>query len=82
MTLRLGEDDLFVGGRLFRTLRLKWADVASIDIGPRYALVKARDGRQRKLDLADLEGADHVRAALEAARLRLLPGDEITSVEA
>lgn len=65
MTLRVGEDDLFVGGRPFRTLRLKWADVASIDIGPRYATVKARDGRQRKLDLADLEGADHVRAALE-----------------
>jgi hypothetical protein len=71
MTLRVGEDDLFVGGRPFRTLRVKWADLASIDIGSRYATVTVRNGRQRRLDLTDLEGADAVRAALEGARQRL-----------
>jgi hypothetical protein len=71
MTLRIGKDDLFVGGRPFRTLRVTWADLASIDIGPRYATVTARNGRQRKLDLPDLEGADAVRAALQTAQQRL-----------
>jgi hypothetical protein len=71
MTLQVGDDDLFVGGRPFRTLRVKWADLASIEVGGRYATVTARDGRRRKLDLEDLEGADAVRAALEGARQRL-----------
>ena len=72
-TLRLGDDDLFVPGRPFRSLRVKWADLASIDIGRRYATIRTRDGRTRKIDLADLEGADHVRAALEDARSRIVP---------
>ena len=71
LTLRVGEDDLYVGGRPLRSIRVKWADLASIDVGARYATIKTRDGRQRKLDLADLEGADHVRAALEEARRRI-----------
>ena len=72
MTLRLEDEELYVGGRPFRALRVKWADLASIDIGPRYATIAARDGRRRKLDLADLEGADAVRGALETARQRLV----------
>jgi hypothetical protein len=72
MTLRLEDNGLYVGGKPFRALRVKWADLASIDIGARYATVTARDGRQRRLDLADLEGADAVRAALEEAHRRLV----------
>jgi hypothetical protein len=71
MTLRLEDHGLYLGGKPFRALRVKWADLASIDVGARYATIVTRDGRQRKLDLADLEGADAVRAALEDARRRL-----------
>lgn len=71
MTLRVGDDDLYVGGKPFRAIRVKWAELTSIDIGPRYATIAARDGRRRTLDLADLEGADAVRGALENARQRL-----------
>jgi hypothetical protein len=71
MTLRVGDDELFVGGPPFRTLRVKWRELRSIEIGVRYATVTLRNGRQRKLDLPDLEGADAVRAALEKARERL-----------
>ncbi len=70
-TVRVGEDDLYVGGKPFRSLRAKWADVLSIDIGARYATIKTRAGRTRKLNLQDLEGANHVRAALEEARHRI-----------
>jgi hypothetical protein len=81
-TIRVGEDDLYVGGKPFRLLRAKWADVLSIDIGARYATIRTRAGRQRKLDLADLEGANHVRAALAQARERVLTsGDEAKTAE-
>jgi hypothetical protein len=70
-TIRVGEDDLYIGGKPFRSLRTKWVDVASIDIGTRYATVTTRTGRARRLDLADLQGSDHVRAALEEARRRI-----------
>lgn len=71
-TIRVGDDDLYVGGKPFRLLRAKWADVVSIDIGPRYATIRTRAGRERRLDLADLEGASHVRAALVEAQRRLV----------
>lgn len=70
-TIRVGEEDLYVGGKPFRSLRAKWADVMSIDIGARYATIKTRTARERRLDLADLEGSTHVRAALEEARRRV-----------
>jgi hypothetical protein len=70
-TIRVGDDDLYVGGKPFRTLRSRWADLLSIDIGPRYATIKTRAGRERRLDLTDLEGATHVRAALAEAGRRL-----------
>jgi hypothetical protein len=78
-TIHVGEDDLYVGGKPFRRIHAKWADVASIDIGPRFATIRTRAGRQRKLDLSDLEGSDHVRGALEEARRRLVTGHEAKS---
>lgn len=80
-TIRVEQDDLYVGGKPFRSLRVKWADIASIDIDNRYATIRTRAGRTRRLNLEDLEGADHVRAALEEARRRLAT-DEAKSAEA
>src|SRR4051812_34019076 len=70
-TLRIEDEGLHVGGKPFRSIRAKWGEVASIDIGERYGTIKLKDGRQRKLDLPDLEGSHHVRAALAAAQQRL-----------
>jgi hypothetical protein len=72
-TIRVEDDDLYVGGKPFRALRVKWADIASIDIDSRYGTIRTRAGRTRRLNLSDLEGANHVRAALEEARRRILP---------
>lgn len=72
-TIRVGDDDLYIGAKPFRSLRAKWSDVASIEIDPRYATITTRTGSTRRLDLADLEGADAVRAALEEAQGRIPP---------
>lgn len=72
-TLRVDDDGLYVGGKPFRSVRAPWADVTSIDVGDRYATIALRDGRRRKLDLSDLEGAQHIRHALAAAQQRLVP---------
>jgi hypothetical protein len=74
-TLRVEEDGLYVGGKPFRSITARWADVTSIDVGERYATILIRGGRQRKLDLSDLEGAQHVRHALGVAQGRLLPAE-------
>jgi hypothetical protein len=66
-TLRVDEDGLYIGGKPFRSVRAKWGEVQSIEIGERYGVVTLKDGRIRKLDLPDLEGSNHVRAALAAA---------------
>jgi hypothetical protein len=71
--LRVSDEGLSVPGRrLQRKIDAKWPDVASIEIGERWAVVTTRAGRARKLDLADLQGSDAVRNALAAARQRLL----------
>jgi hypothetical protein len=71
--LRVGDDGLFVGGRPFkvRHLDVRWPELRSIDVGERWAVITARSGRVRRLDLPDLEGETHVRAALATARQRL-----------
>jgi hypothetical protein len=56
-------------GRKFqRKIEAKWADLASIEIGERWAVVTTRMGRNRTLDLVDLDRGEEVRHALEAAR--------------
>lgn len=70
-TLRVEDDGLFVGGKPFRAIRAPWAEVEAVDVGERLATVRVRGGRVRKLDLADLEGAQHVRHALAEARARM-----------
>jgi hypothetical protein len=71
-TLRVDEHGLYVPGRRFkaRKIHARWADVASIDIGERWAVITTRGGRSRKLDLQDLEAADRVRDALTEANRR------------
>jgi hypothetical protein len=69
-SLRVTDDALFVPGRPFKVRRLHatWADLRSIEVGERWAVIRTRAGRVRKLDLADLEGESHVRSALLHAR--------------
>jgi len=72
-SLRVSGTDLFVGGRPFkaRKIRATWAELASIEVGERWAVITTRGGRVRKLDLSDLEGAEQVRHALAEAQRRL-----------
>jgi hypothetical protein len=72
-TLRVEDEGLYVSGRPFRTLRAKWGEIRSIEVGERWGTITLKDGRSRKLDLPDLEGSTHVRAALAAAQQRLEP---------
>jgi hypothetical protein len=51
--------------------RAKWNEIASIDIADRWATVRTRSGRQRRLDLSDLDDAAAVRQVLEVARARV-----------
>ncbi len=71
LSLRLDEAGIYVGGKLFRSIHAPWDQVTAIEIGPRFAFLRFTGGRERKLDLADLEGASAVRAALEEARQRI-----------
>jgi hypothetical protein len=67
--LCVNDEGLYVPGRKFqRKIEAKWADLASIEIGERWAVVTTRTGQNRRLDLVDLDRGDEVRHALEAAR--------------
>ena len=68
--LRVEDDEILIGGKFFRTFRARWADVTSIDVGEKYARITTQDGRQRKLNLSDLHGAEQVRTALADAQRR------------
>lgn len=72
-SLRVSDEGLYVPGRRFKARKIdaKWADVASIDIGERWAVVKTRTGRTRRLDLLDLLAPAAVRDALDEAQKRL-----------
>jgi hypothetical protein len=74
-SLRVTDEGIYVPGRRFkvRKLQAKWEDVASIEIGERWAVITTRAGRVRKLDLPDLDHADEVRRALAQAQLRIAP---------
>jgi hypothetical protein len=69
--LRVGSDGIVVPGRPFNRMRLAWAQVASIDIGDRWATIAATDGRTRNIDLDDVLQESAVRDALASARTRL-----------
>lgn len=71
-TLRVTDTELYVPGRPFkaRAIRASWAQLASIQISDRRALIATRAGRTRTLDLSDLEDADRIREALTEAERR------------
>jgi hypothetical protein len=73
-SLRLTRDDLSIGGRLrfSRRFTASWDEIAGIDVTDRHATVRTHRGRRRRLNLADLENAHDVRAALRAAEERLV----------
>ncbi len=81
--LRVTADELIVPGRPFkvRKLHAAWSTLRSIEIGERWAVITTRAGRVRTLDLHDLEGESHVRAALVEARRRFLAVPALTTAE-
>jgi hypothetical protein len=70
--LRITSDGVSVAGRPFRGFRARWPEIASITLSERFAEIRARTGRVRRIDLGDLHNADSVRAALEEARRQWL----------
>lgn len=71
--LRVTSDGVSVAGRVFKARRLDatWAELRSIDVGPRWAVVTTRAGRARRLDLPDFVDEVAMRGALLEARSRL-----------
>jgi hypothetical protein len=74
-TLRVTSEHLYVAGRLrfSRPLNAAWADIERISIDERFAEIRLRSGRTRRIDFKDLDNAPAVRAALHAAQRRLAP---------
>ena len=71
-TLRVDDDGLYIGGKPFRAFRATWGEIAAIEVGDRWATVRTRGGRERRLDLVDLEDAAGVRRLLDVARVRAM----------
>jgi hypothetical protein len=69
--LRVDDTGVYVRARPFRGLHARWTDIAHISVTGDKAEIRTRAGRVRRLDFADLEGADTVRAALGVAQLHL-----------
>jgi hypothetical protein len=72
-SLRVAADHLYIGGKLrfSRPLNLRWDEIAEIVMTEREATVRTRAGRTRRLNLADVEEAPRVRAALQQAQRRV-----------
>jgi hypothetical protein len=72
-SMRLTGDHLVIGGRnkFVRRFTARWDEIAEIRIGDREAAIRTHTGKTRTLNLADLENAPDVRAALTRAQERL-----------
>jgi hypothetical protein len=72
-SMRLTGDHLVIGGRnkFVRRFSARWDEIAEIRIGDREAAIRTHTGKTRRLNLADLENAPAVRAALTRAQERL-----------
>jgi len=66
--LRVGPDGISWPVKPFFRRTLTWAEVASIEIDDRSAVIKAIDGRSKRLDLTDVLQPKAVRDALLSAR--------------
>ncbi len=70
--LRVGPEGISVPGkRGFSRLTLAWAEVASIELDDRAAVVAATDGRSQRIELTDAFQPKAVRDALMSARTLL-----------
>jgi hypothetical protein len=69
--LRITDDGVAVGGRLFRTFTARWPDIARIDLADKSAALVMKDGRTQTFDLIDLRHGNDVTRALTRARARL-----------
>jgi hypothetical protein len=87
--LRIDAAGIRIRGRFFRRFFASWTDLERIDLdapgdpgdpGGRWAHIVARDGRKRRIDLADLRNAQEVRDALLAAREHLTPAESLPPV--
>jgi hypothetical protein len=65
--LRISTAGLSVGGRFRSVFRASWADVERIDVSAARAAIVLRDGRQRRIDLADLRNGPQVADALSTS---------------
>jgi len=65
--LRVGADGMTVPGKGFNRMTLPWAEVASIEVGDRSAVIIANDGRLRRIDLTDVFQPQAIRDALMQA---------------
>jgi hypothetical protein len=68
--MRVTADGLSIPRRPFGRLTLRWSELDRISVNGGEAVVHARDGRTRRIDLDDLENPREVVAALEEASRR------------
>ena len=64
--LRLDRDGISYRRNRLRRFAMARAEVAGLAIGERAAVLRARDGGERRIDLADLHNRDEAEAALRA----------------
>jgi hypothetical protein len=69
--LRVDAGGIYLRLRILRPFRARWAEIARINVSGDAAEIRTHAGRVRRLDLADLEEADTVRAALAVAQAHL-----------
>jgi hypothetical protein len=79
--LRISTDGLSIGGRFRSVFRAAWTDVDHIDVSAGRATIVLRDGRERRLDLADLRNGSQVADALTASWGQVLYSRTGTSTE-
>ncbi|HEX8027777.1 MAG TPA: hypothetical protein VF491_04910 [Vicinamibacterales bacterium] len=66
--LRVSADGISMPGKPFQRLALTWAEVQSVEMDDRTAVITAIDGRSKKIALADATHPKAVREAVMAAR--------------
>jgi hypothetical protein len=69
-SLRVDSNGLSRGLRFFRRFSATWDRIAGIRIGESRAVIALSGGEEHVIDLADLDNADRVRDALQAAHRR------------
>ena len=69
--LRVGAEDLSVPTKPFRRMTLAWAEVASIEMDDRAAVITAIDGRSKRITFSDVLNPAAIREALMSARVFL-----------